>query len=432
VNRGRTEAFFGDPIEVADKAIFDSLSRERVRQNQAIELIAPKNYMSRAARQAMSSIISFTSVEGYPGKRYHAGVANIDEVEQMAIDRAKIAFRCAYANVQPNSGTQANQAVFFALLEQGDAVLSMDLKAGGHLSHGLKTNMSGRWYEIHNYAVRDEDGLIDCDQARALCRTTRPRMIIVGGSSYPRAIDFAAFRQMADEVGAFLVADIAHFSGLVAAGVYPDPFPHCHVVTSTTNKNLRGPRGGLILAQDAEIGKRLNVAVFPGIQSGPLPEMIAAKAVAFGELAQPAFKEYAEQILANARAIARVLMSRGFTMVTGGTDTPLVIVDLRDRGITGAAAQESLERLNICCNKNLVPGDQASPLVTSGLRLGTSAITTRGFDEPAAEALASVMCDVLDHFGKGDDPSFDATIKRKVEELAQAFPIYPYAVGCLD
>jgi glycine hydroxymethyltransferase len=417
----RARSFFADELVTSDPSIAAAIRREEQRQRGQIELIAPKNYMSRAARQALGSILSFTSVEGYPGRRFHAGTVNLDAVESLAIERACELFRCRYANLQPHSGTQANQAVFFALLEPGDTVLSMDLSAGGHLSHGLKSNLSGRWFRIASYGVRSDDGLLDYEQAEELCRTHRPKLIITGGSSYPRAVDFERFRAIADGVGAFLLADIAHFSGLVAGGVHPHPFPHAHVVTTTTNKNLRGPRGGLILADDDDLGRKLASAVFPGIQGGPLPEFITAKAVALGEALRPEFEEYAHAVLDNARTVCDVLAERGYSIVTGGTDTPLVVVDLRPNGLTGDVASESLERAGIPCNKNLVPGDTEKPSVTSGLRIGTSAVTTRGVRVDEMRQIAGLVADVLDAVG---DPEVEAAVRSDVDVLSCRFPIY--------
>jgi glycine hydroxymethyltransferase len=417
----RARRFFADELAASDPTIEAAIRREERRQRSQIELIAPKNYMSRAAREALGSILSFTSVEGYPGRRYHAGTINLDAVESLAIERACELFRCSYANLQPHSGTQANQAVFFALLEPGDTVLSMDLNAGGHLSHGLKSNLSGRWFHVVTYGVRSDEGLLDYEQAEELCRTHRPKLIITGGSSYPRAVDFERFRRMADEVGAYLLADIAHFSGLVAGGVHPHPFPHAHVVTTTTNKNLRGPRGGLILADDDELARRLAAAVFPGIQGGPLPEFISAKAVTLGEALRPEFEEYAQAVLDNARTVCDVLASRGYAIVTGGTDTPLVVVDLRPNGLTGDIASDSLERAGIPCNKNLVPGDIEKPSVTSGLRIGTSAVTTRGLRRDEMRHVAGLVADVLDAVG---DAEVEAAARGEVEVLCRRFPLY--------
>jgi glycine hydroxymethyltransferase len=423
-----TRPFFTTGLSEADPLVRDAIEREEGRQQRQLELLAPKNYASRATREAFRSIVSFTTIEGYPGKRYHAGMDNLDKIENLARDRAKALFKCQYSNVQPHSGTQANQAVFFALLQPGDTVLSMSLDAGGHLSHGLRSNFSGRYFTIVNYGIDPATGLIDYDRLTELARQHRPKLVVAGGSSYPRVIDFARLRAVCDEVGAYLLVDIAHFAGLVAAGVHPSPFPHAHVVTSTTNKNLRGPRGGLILADDLDLGRKLDSAIFPGVQGGPLPEFIAARAVAFGEALEPAFTEYAQAVLDNARRLASVLQERGYDIVTGGTDTPIVMVDLRRHGLTGDLAERSLENAGIPCNKNLVPGDPRKPSVTSGLRFGTSAVTTRGLRDPELRTLAGLVADILDgllhqpeHIAK-----IEAEVRAQVEELARRFPIYQH------
>jgi glycine hydroxymethyltransferase len=419
--------FFTGDLAAVDAEIDAALAREEQRQRSQLELIAPKNYMSRAAREALASIIAFTSVEGYPGERWHAGTINLDEIEELAAVRARKLFRCSYANVQPHSGTQANQAVFFALLEPGDTVLSMSLRDGGHVSHGDPDNLSGRWFRAVHYGVRASDGLIDCDHMAAVCQHERPRLIIIGGSSYPRAIDFARCHQIARSVGAYLLADIAHFSGLVAAGAYPDPFRYVDVATTSTNKNLRGPRGGLILCADKEIAGKLHRGVFPGVQGGPLPEYIAAKAVCFGEALKPEFVSWAEAVLGNARTLAGVLQERGYSVVSGGTDTPLILIDLRERGITGDRAQSSLEAAGLPCNKHLIPGD-AQPLeICSGIRFGTSAVTTRGLRQAEMATVAGWIADLLDELAtSGDNRPLEQTIRDKVTELAQQFPIYPH------
>ncbi|MEU4566201.1 serine hydroxymethyltransferase [Micromonospora sp. NPDC023956] len=423
-----TAEFFTTELSETDPLMRGAIEREEHRQQRQLELLAPKNYTSRATREAFRSIVSFTTIEGYPGKRYHAGMDNLDVIENLARDRAKELFKCRYANVQPHSGTQANQAVFFALLQPGDTVLSMSLDAGGHLSHGLRSNFSGRYFTVVSYGIDPETGLIDYDQLTDLARQHRPKLVITGGSSYPRAVDFARLRAVCDEIGAYLLADIAHFAGLVAAGVHPSPFPHTHVVTSTTNKNLRGPRGGLILTDDPELGRKLDSAIFPGVQGGPLPEFIAARAVAFGEALEPAFTEYAQAVLDNARRLGSVLQQRGYDIVTGGTDTPIVMVDLRRHGLTGDLAERSLENAGIPCNKNLVPGDPQKPSVTSGLRFGTSAVTTRGLRDPELRILAGLVADVLD--GLIHQPEhvtkIEAEVRTRVEELASRFPIYQH------
>lgn len=420
------QRLFSRDLAVSDPEIARRLAAETNRQLAQLELIAPKNYMSRAVFQAHSSIVSLTSVEGYPGRRMHAGMANLDAVERLAMERAGQLFGCGYANVQPHSGTQANQAVFFALLKPGDKVLSLALKAGGHLSHGLRSNMSGRWFDVVEYGVRGETGLIDYEEAERLAHEHRPQLIITGGSSYPRVIDFARLREIADSVGARLLADIAHIAGLVAGGVHPSPFPHAHVVTTTTNKNLRGPRGGLILTQDPGLGKRLDAAVFPGVQGGPLPELVCAKAVAFGEALQPEFADYARLVLENSRTLCRVLQERGFRIVTDGTDSPLALVDLRDHGITGDMAERSLEAAGITCNRNLVPGDTEGPFTTSGLRFGTSAVTTRGMVPQDMAVVAATIADLLDGVVRHPD---DTAVTEKaaacvVAEIASRLPFH--------
>jgi glycine hydroxymethyltransferase len=384
--------------------------------------------MSRAVREAHDSVLAFTSVEGYPGRRWHAGVANIDAIERLCVERACALYKCRYANVQPHSGTQANQAVFFALLRPGDKVLSMALDAGGHLSHGLASNMSGRWFKISNYGVRERDGLIDYDGVLRAARAARPKLIICGGSSYPRVIDFARMRAIADRVGAWLMADIAHVAGLVAAGVHPSPFPHCHVVTATTNKNLRGPRGGLVLSDDPDLSSRLDAAVFPGVQGGPLPEYTVAKAVMFGEALKPEFREWARAVLRNARVLAASLREHGYPVVTGGTDTPLVMADLRSRGMTGDIASATLESAGLPCNKNLVPGDPQPPSVTSGLRFGTSAVTTRGLREPEVARLGELITALLDELPQPAPHSLER-VRREVRRIARKYPLYQRSVG---
>ncbi|SEJ76288.1 serine hydroxymethyltransferase [Sinorhizobium meliloti] len=416
--------FFEDTLSKADPEIALHIAAEEARLRGQVELVAPKNYLSRAAREAMNSMVVFATIEGYPGKRYHAGVENFDAIERLAIERAKAMFGGGHANVQPHSGTQANQAVYFATLNTGDTVLSMDLASGGHLSHGLKSNLSGRWFNTVFYGTTDE-GFIDYDAMEQLARVHRPKLIIVGGSSYPRAIDFQRVSAIAAEVGAATLADVAHFSGLIAGKQYPSPFPHIDFLTSTTNKNLRGPRGGLIVCRDAAMGRKIDSAVFPGIQGGPHPNVIAAKAVCFGEALRSEFVEYASSVLKCARILARELGGRGYEIVTGGTDTPFTMVDLRTRGITGDTAQKALEEHGITANRNLVPNDKESPNVTSGLRMGTSAIVARGMGETEASALAGMIADVLDQVAAGKDLKPDANIVEKVSSMAAKFPLYP-------
>jgi glycine hydroxymethyltransferase len=422
-----TAEFFTQDLATADPDLHRHITGEQLRQDEQLELIAPKNYMSRAVREAHGSILAFTSVEGYPGRRWLAGAVNLDAIERLAIERACALFGCGYSNVQPHSGTQANQSVFFALLEPGDRVLSMALAAGGHLSHGLKTNFSGRWFDVAQYGVRAEDGLIDYDQLHRQALSFRPKLLICGGSAYPRIIDFARLREIADEAGAWLLADVAHIAGLIAGGAYPGPFPHCHVVTATTNKNLRGPRGGLVLTDDADLARRIDKAVFPGVQGGPLPEYTAAKAAAFGEALKPEFAAWAHAVLRNAQALAATLTHRGYTVVTGGTDTPLVLLDLRPRGLTGDVASSALESAGIPGNKNLIPGDDQKPTVTSGLRLGTSALTTRGLRTPDFEKLAHLVADVLDQLPDIGEQAMHQ-VRATVSEIAKCNPLY--AASC--
>lgn len=426
------QAFFQRELADSDPLVSKALRLEDIRQRTQLELMAPKNYTSWAARQAFASIISFTSGEGFPGRRYHAGMSNLDVIEEAAITRAKQLFSCRYANVQPHSGTQANQTVYFATLRPGDRVLSMSLRSGGHLSHGLRSNLSGRWFETEHYDVREDDGLIDYDQVDELCERFRPRLVIAGGSSYPRAIDFARFRAAADRVGAYLLADIAHISGLVAVGLHPSPLPFAHFVTTSTNKNLRGPRGGLVLSDDETVSaERLDAALFPGVQGGLLPEYVAAKAVCFAEGLRPEFTEYASAVLENARTLAAVLTERGYEVVTGGTDTPLVVIDLRSVGLTGNVAADALERVGLPCNRNLVPKDPQGPDITSGLRFGTSAVTTRGLRSAEMRVVGTWLADVLDALRVGSSRLAEVTkrIGTEVVELATAFPIYPEPVA---
>jgi glycine hydroxymethyltransferase len=427
------DRFFDLPLDGSDPLVSSLLAAETERQDQQLELIAPKNYLSRAVFQAHSSIVALTSVEGYPGRRMHAGTVHLDEIETLAVKRATSLFGCRYANVQPHSGTQANQAVFFAAMQPGDAVVSLALRAGGHLSHGLHSNLAGKWFRAYEYGVREDDGLIDYDEAARVVAEVRPKLLITGGSSYPRHIDFARLRTIADSVGALLLADIAHVAGLVAAGAHPSPFPHAHVVTTSTNKNLRGPRGGLVLSDDEELAARLDRAVFPGIQGGPLPEMICAKAVSFGESQHPAFTEYAFRVLDNARTLHALLSMRGYVSVTGGTDTPLVVLDLRGTGLTGRAAEAILAEAGITCNKNLVPGDPEKPSITSGLRFGTSAITTRGLGPTDTENLGHLIADMLDAGRRSERIELESRrAAAVVRGIAAAHPLYAMddQMGC--
>ena len=419
--------FFAAPLAEVDPAVAAAITDELARQQDGIELIASENIVSAAVLEAQGSVMTNKYAEGYPGRRYYGGCAEVDKVELLAIERARALFGCAFANVQPHSGAQANQAVMLALLNPGDTILGMDLAAGGHLTHGAPVNLSGKWFKAVTYGVRREDSLIDLDQVARLAAEHRPKMIVAGGSAIPRAIDFAAFRKIADSVGAYLLADVAHFAGLIAAGLYPSPFPHAHVVTTTTHKTLRGPRGGMILAEDEALGKVINSAVFPGLQGGPLMHVIAAKAVAFGEALTPAFRAYQKQVLENARALGDELLAQGFGVVTGGTDCHLILVDLRPKNLTGKAAEASLERAHITCNKNAVPFDPAKPMVTSGIRLGSPAATTRGFGVAEFREVGRMIGEVLDGLAASNDGSNDAAeraVGERVKALCARFPIY--------
>jgi glycine hydroxymethyltransferase len=402
------------------------VQREFERQQNQIELIASENIASPAVLAAQGSVLTNKYAEGYPGRRYYAGCEQIDVIEQLAIDRARQLFGCAFANVQPHSGASANLAAFLALLRPGDTILGMSLAAGGHLTHGAPPNVSGKWFEAIGYGVRRQDQRIDFDEIRDLARQHRPKLIIAGGSAYPPIIDFAAFRQIADEVDAYLLVDMAHFAGLVAAGVHPSPFPHAHVVTSTTHKTLRGPRGGLILADEEALGKKINSAVFPGLQGGPLMHVIAAKAVAFGEALQPDFKRYGRQVVDNAKALAAAMAEAGLDLVAGGTDTHLMLVDLRPMGLTGRAAEESLERAGITCNKNGIPFDPEKPTVTSGIRLGSPAATTRGFGVAEFQETGRLIAEVLRGLvaQPDDNRAAETAVRAQVEALCARFPIY--------
>ena len=417
--------FFDFDLARSDAAIADALRHELGRQRHGLELIASENIVSRAVLQAQGSILTNKYAEGYPGKRYYGGCEYVDVIEQLAIDRAKQLFGCEFANVQPHSGAQANGAVLFALLQPGDTIMGMSLAHGGHLTHGAAPTLSGKWLHAVQYGVSAETQTIDYDQVAALAREHRPQLIIAGGSAIPRVIDFARFRAIADEIGAYLMVDIAHIAGLVAAGVHPSPFPHAHVVTSTTHKTLRGPRGGLILTNDEALAKKLNSAVFPGLQGGPLEHVIAAKAVAFGEALRPKFKTYAQAVVANAAVLAERLAGHGCGIVSGGTDTHLVLVDLRPKGLTGKAAEQALDRAGITCNKNGIPFDPEKPMITSGIRLGTPACTTRGFGTAEFAQVADLIVEMLDVIGKPGEESVTAAVRRKVNTLCEAFPLYP-------
>ena len=422
------ESYFNLKLEDADKHINTIISHEMRREQNQIELIASENFVSRAVLEAAGSILTNKYAEGYPGKRYYGGCEFVDEVEAIAIERVKNLFKCSYANVQPHSGSQANQAVYLAFAKPGDNILGMSLSAGGHLTHGAAPNLSGKWFNAIAYGVRQEDGLIDYDEVESLAKKHNPKLIIAGGSAYPRQINFARFREIADMVGALLWVDMAHIAGLVAVGEHPDIFPHAHIVTSTTHKTLRGPRGGIILANDPDIGKKLNSAIFPGIQGGPLMHIIAAKAVAFGEALRPEYKAYIKQVRANAAALANRLIVNGFDIVTGGTDTHLMLVDLRSKNTKGNIAEIALEKAGLTCNKNAIPFDTEKPTITSGIRIGTPAGTTRGFGVKEFEIIADLITQIIDNCdSEGNVPDKVAQIvKNKVQQLCANFPIYDY------
>jgi glycine hydroxymethyltransferase len=421
------DRFFTAPLRETDPDLAAAIRDELGRQQDGIELIASENIVSRAVMEAQGSVLTNKYAEGYPGRRYYGGCKFVDIAEQLAIDRACKLFNCTYANVQPHSGAQANGAVFLALLQPGDTVLGMSLAAGGHLSHGAAPNMSGKWFKAVQYGVRRDDGLLDYEEMEALARAEKPKMIIAGGSAYPRIIDFARFRAIADEVGAVFLVDMAHFAGLVAAGLYPSPFPHAHVATTTTHKTLRGPRGGMILSNDADLGKKFNSAVFPGLQGGPLMHVIAGKAAAFGEALRPEFRVYQKAVAENAKVLAETLVETGLAIVTGGTDSHLMLVDLRPKNVTGKAAEASLERAHMTANKNAIPFDPAKPAGTSGIRLGTPAATTRGFGAAEFREVGLMINDVLEGLAKSNDGSneaVEAAIGAKVHALCARFPIY--------
>ena len=419
--------FFTTSVTTSDPELAKAIELELGRQRHEIELIASENIVSKAVMEAQGSVLTNKYAEGYPGKRYYGGCQYVDIAENLALDRAKKLFGCSYANVQPNSGSQANQAVFLALLQPGDTYMGLDLAAGGHLTHGSPVNVSGRWFKPVAYTVRQDDQRIDMEQVERLAKEHKPKLIIAGGSGYSRIWDFEGFRRIADSVGAYLMVDMAHFAGLVAAGLHPSPFPHAHVVTTTTHKTLRGPRGGMILCNDEEIGKKLNSAVFPGLQGGPLMHVIAAKAVAFGEALQPEFKAYQQRVKDNAQALAKTLVDAGLAIVSGGTDNHLMLVDLRPKKITGKAAEAALGRAHITCNKNGIPFDPEKPFVTSGIRLGTPAATSRGFGVDEFKQVGGLIVEVLDGLsakGEEGNAATEAAVKDKVHALTAKFPIY--------
>jgi glycine hydroxymethyltransferase len=418
--------FFSRGLAEADPVLNASIQEELGRQQQKIELIASENIVSMAVLEAQGSVLTNKYAEGYPGKRYYGGCEYVDVTEQIAIDRACKLFDCTFANVQPHSGANANQAVFFALLQPGDGFMGLDLAAGGHLTHGHPANFSGKWFKPIPYTVRRDDQRIDMEQVASLALQHKPKLIIAGGSAYPRIIDFAAFRAIADEVGATFMVDMAHFAGLVAGGVHPNPLEHAHVVTTTTHKTLRGPRGGMILSRDAEMGKKINSAVFPGLQGGPLMHVIAAKAVAFGEALKPEFKTYARNVVENAKSLAEVLKSSGFDITSGGTDTHLMLVDLRPKGAKGKPTEHALDRAGITCNKNAVPFDTEKATITSGIRLGSPAGTTRGFGAAEFREIGKLIAEVVDAVAKNEqgDAQVEKSVARRVGELCARFPIY--------
>ena len=422
------DRFWSDDLEAADPEVAAIIDRELGRQRDGIELIASENITSPAVLEACGSVFTNKYAEGYPGKRYYGGCEFADQVETLAIERAKQLFGCNFANVQPNSGSQMNQAVFLALLNPGDTFMGLDLASGGHLTHGSPVNMSGKWFNAVPYGVRREDSRIDMDEVRRLAHEHKPKLIISGATAYPRTWDFAAFREIADEVGAYLLADISHFSGLVVGGAHPSPFPHAHVVTTTTHKSLRGPRSGIILWNDEELTKPLNMAVFPGLQGGPLMHIIAGKAVAFGEALRPEFRVYAQSIAENAKALASSLSEAGITIVSGGTDNHLMLADLTPKDVTGKAAEKGLDRALMTCNKNAIPFEPRSPFVTSGVRLGTPAGTTRGFGPAEFRKVGALMAEVIDGMarnGEEGDAQVEERVRREVGELCAAFPVYP-------
>lgn len=419
--------FFKATLSKTDPKIAKAITNELKRQQNEIELIASENIVSRAVLEAQGSIMTNKYAEGYPGRRYYGGCQYVDVSENLAIERAKQLFGATYANVQPHSGAQANQAVFFALLQPGDTYMGLDLACGGHLTHGSPVNQSGKWFKVVPYKVREDNQQIDYDEVAALALREKPKLIIAGGSAYPRTIDFKRFREIADSVGAYLMVDMAHFAGLVAGGAHPNPLDHAQVVTTTTHKTLRGPRGGLILTRDAALGKKINSSVFPGLQGGPLEHVIAAKAVAFGEALKPAFKKYARQVVANAKVLAESMIAGGCDIVSGGTDTHLLLVDLRKKGVSGKAAEAALGRAYITCNKNGIPFDPASFTITSGIRLGSPAGTTRGFKQPEFREIGNLITEVLDGLAKNGEEGnakVENAVKRKVLALTARFPIY--------
>ena len=426
----KDEGFFTEALETRDPEIFGAIRNELGRQRDEIELIASENIVSAAVLEAQGSVMTNKYAEGYPGKRYYGGCQYVDVAETLAIERAKQLFGCEFANVQPNSGSQMNQAVFLALLQPGDTFMGLDLNSGGHPTHGSPVNMSGKWFNVISYGVRREDHRLDMDEVERLANEHKPKLIIAGGTAYSRIWDWQRFRQIADAVGAYLMVDMAHIAGLVAGGAHPSPLPHAHVVTTTTHKSLRGPRGGMILTNDEDIAKKVNSAVFPGLQGGPLMHVIAAKAVAFGEALRPDFKAYAHEVVANSRALAASLQETGLEIVSGGTDNHSMLVDLRPKNATGKRAEAALGRANITCNKNGIPFDPEKPFVTSGVRLGTPAGTTRGFSQAEFREIGKLIAEVLDGLKAANSDEGNAaveeTVKKKVIALTDRFPLYPF------
>ncbi|MCM2344395.1 MAG: serine hydroxymethyltransferase [Alphaproteobacteria bacterium] len=419
--------FLTEELETRDREIFDAIGKELERQETGIELIASENIVSRAVMEAQGSVLTNKYAEGYPGKRYYGGCEFVDIAEELARERAKKLFGVQYVNVQPNSGSQANQGVMMALLQPGDTILGMALSSGGHLTHGAAPNQSGKWFKAVQYGVRKDDALLDYDEVERLAKEHKPKMIIAGASAYPRVIDFKRFREIADSIGAYLFVDMAHYAGLIAAGSYPSPVPHAHVVTTTTHKTLRGPRGGMIMTNDEDIAKKINSAIFPGIQGGPLMHVIAAKAVCFGEALTPEFKEYGHAVVRNAKVLAETLKSGGFDIVSGGTDSHIVLLDLRPKKLTGNVVEKVLEEAGMTCNKNAVPFDPEKPMVTSGVRLGTPAATTRGFGEAEWRQVGQMINTVLDGLAKDGlegNKSLEKEMREKVRALCSRFPIY--------
>lgn len=422
-----SNSFFSASLADSDPEIARAIELELGRQRDEIELIASENIVSKAVLEAQGSVMTNKYAEGYPRRRYYGGCQFVDIAEELAIERACRLFDCRYANVQPNSGSQANQAVFMALMKPGDTFMGLDLACGGHLTHGSPVNMSGKWFNVVSYKVREDDQTIDMDEVARLAREHKPKVIVAGGSAYSRFWDFARFREIADDIGAFFMVDIAHFAGLVAGGAHPSPFPHAHVVTTTTHKTLRGPRGGMILTNDEDIAKKVNSAIFPGLQGGPLMHVIAAKAVAFNEALRPDFKVYARAVVENAKALADTMLSNGYAIVAGGTDNHLMLVDLRPKKLTGKAAEAALGRAHITCNKNGVPFDPEKPMVTSGIRLGTPAATSRGFGVAEFKMVGDLLVETLDGLAKNgpeDNGAVEESVKKRAHELTRRFPIY--------